>query len=78
MLPEPLEPCTLFANAQDTFDPKDFGPQSSQRMATVLVYLSGEDVRMSGEKVGRIARGAGGKCKGKVGQGGGWPRWWCS
>ena len=26
---------------QDTFDPKDFGSQSSQRMATVLVYLSG-------------------------------------
>lgn len=26
---------------QDTFDPKDFGEQPSQRVATVLVYLSG-------------------------------------
>ena len=33
----------------DSFDPKDFGPQGSQRIATVLVYLS--DVVEGGETV---------------------------
>ncbi|KAI8470885.1 MAG: hypothetical protein J3K34DRAFT_458598 [Monoraphidium minutum] len=33
----------------DTFDPKDFGEQDSQRMATVLVYLS--DVEEGGETI---------------------------
>lgn len=33
----------------DTFDPKDFGPQPSQRMATVLLYLS--EVEDGGETV---------------------------
>lgn len=35
----------------DTFDPQDFGEQPSQRMATVLVYLSGERV-MDGMMMG--------------------------
>lgn len=33
----------------DTFDPKEFGEQPSQRMATVLVYLS--DVEEGGETI---------------------------
>lgn len=33
----------------DTFDPRDFGPQPSQRMATVLLYLS--EVEDGGETV---------------------------
>ncbi len=33
----------------DSFDPKQFGPQPSQRIATVLVYLS--DVDEGGETV---------------------------
>lgn len=33
----------------DIFDPKDFGPQPSQRMATVLTYLS--DVQEGGETI---------------------------
>jgi hypothetical protein len=37
---QPNRPSTL--PPQDTFDPKEFGQQSTQRMATVLVYLSGE------------------------------------
>ncbi len=42
---------TLLAltRTQDTFDPKIFGPQPSQRAATVLVYLS--DVEAGGETV---------------------------
>lgn len=38
-------PATMPACAQDTFDPREFGEQPSQRMATVLVYLSGERVK---------------------------------
>ena len=34
-------PACLPACLQDTFDPTEFGDQPSQRMATVLVYLSG-------------------------------------
>lgn len=33
----------------DSFDPKDFGPQPSQRIATVLLYLT--DVIEGGETV---------------------------
>jgi hypothetical protein len=33
----------------DSFDPKDFGPQPSQRIATVLLYLS--EVLEGGETV---------------------------
>lgn len=33
----------------DTFDPADFGPQYSQRLATVLIYLS--EVEEGGETV---------------------------
>jgi prolyl 4-hydroxylase len=33
----------------DSFDPRDFGPQPNQRIATVLVYLS--NVTLGGETV---------------------------
>jgi hypothetical protein len=33
----------------DSFDPKTFGPQPSQRIATVLIYLT--DVEEGGETV---------------------------
>lgn len=43
----------------DTFDPKVFGPQPSQRIATVLIYLS--DVEEGGETVFK-REGYGGEC----------------
>ena len=49
----------------DTFDPQDFGEQPSQRMATVLVYLSGERV-MDG-----MMMGGDGDWGGGMGMGGG-------
>jgi prolyl 4-hydroxylase len=38
-----------YASHMDTFSPDEFGPQKSQRMATVLVYLS--DVEGGGETI---------------------------
>ena len=46
---DPFLPLLLLAGIADTFDPKIFGPQPSQRIATVLIYLS--EVEKGGETV---------------------------
>lgn len=67
----PLPPCVQAFNVlkyehnqhydshYDTFDPKEYGPQPSQRIATVLVYLSAPEE--GGETVFK-KEGWGGRC----------------